>query len=37
MLSISPRTVEAYRARLMKKFKAANVAELLSHLSTMPS
>ena len=36
MLSISPRTVEAYRARLLKKFGAANVAELLSHLSTMP-
>lgn len=35
-LSISPRTVEAYRARLLKKCGAANVAELLSHLSTMP-
>ncbi|MCV0395132.1 MAG: LuxR C-terminal-related transcriptional regulator [Rhizobiaceae bacterium] len=36
MLEISPRTVEAYRARLMKKCSAANVAELLSHLSSMP-
>lgn len=37
MLSISPRTVEAYRARLMKKYDAGNVAELLRQLSTMPS
>ena len=29
MLDISPRTVESYRARLLKKYKAANVAELL--------
>ena len=36
MLSISPRTVEAYRARLLKKCGVANVAELLSHLSSMP-
>lgn len=36
MLSVSPRTVEAYRARLLKKCSASNVAELLSHLSTMP-
>jgi PAS domain S-box-containing protein len=35
-LSISPRTVEAYRARLLKKCGAVNVAELLSHLSSMP-
>lgn len=35
-LSISPRTVEAYRARLLKKCQASNVAELLQHLSTMP-
>lgn len=35
-LAISPRTVEAYRARLMKKYGASNVAELLSHLSSMP-
>lgn len=37
MLDISPRTVESYRARLLKKYNAHNVAELLSHLSTMPS
>ena len=36
MLSISPRTVEAYRAKLLKKCGAANVAALLSHLSSMP-
>lgn len=36
-LSISPRTVEAYRARLMKKHRAGNVAELLSRLSGMPN
>lgn len=35
-LSISPRTVEAYRARLMKKHRAGNVAELLSRLGGMP-
>lgn len=35
-LAISPRSVEFYRARLLKKFNASNVAELLSHLSTMP-
>ena len=29
MLDVSPRTVEAYRARLLKKCGAANVAELL--------
>jgi len=37
MLAISPRTVEAYRARLMKKHKAGNVAELLAHLGGMPN
>jgi PAS domain S-box-containing protein len=36
MLDISPRTVESYRARLLKKCNAHNVAELLSHLSSMP-
>ena len=36
-LDISPRTVENYRARLLKKYNAHNVAELLSHLSSMPS
>lgn len=35
-LAISPRTVEAYRARLLKKYGAGNVAELLIHLSAMP-
>ncbi len=35
-LSISPRTVEAYRASLMKKYSAGNVAELLAHLSSIP-
>lgn len=37
LLTISPRTVEAYRARLLKKFGASNVAELLSHLGGMPN
>jgi PAS domain S-box-containing protein len=37
MLEISPRTVENYRGRLLKKFNASNVAELLSHLSSMPA
>lgn len=36
ILSISPRTIESYRARLLKKYNAHNVAELLSHLSSMP-
>jgi PAS domain S-box-containing protein len=36
MLTISPRTVEAYRARLMRKHGAGNVAELLAHLGGMP-
>ena len=36
LLDISPRTVEAYRARMLRKFKVANVAELLAHLSGMP-
>jgi PAS domain S-box-containing protein len=35
-LAISPRTVEAYRARLLKKYSAGNVAELLSHLGGVP-
>ena len=37
MLAISPRTVEAYRARLMKKHSASNVAELLAHLGGIPN
>ena len=36
LLNISPRTVEAYRARLLRKFSANNVAELLAHLGGMP-
>jgi len=36
VLKISPRTVEAYRARLLRKFAANNVAELLAHLGGMP-
>ena len=36
VIGISPRTVETYRARLLKKFNSANVAELLSRLSSMP-
>ncbi|WP_419907644.1 LuxR C-terminal-related transcriptional regulator [Hoeflea sp.] len=36
ILEISPRTVEAYRARLLKKLGAANVAELLSNVGGMP-
>ncbi|HWK67786.1 MAG TPA: PAS domain S-box protein [Rhizobiaceae bacterium] len=36
VLDISPRTVEAYRARLLRKFAANNVAELLAHLGGMP-
>lgn len=36
MLQISPRTVEAHRARLLRKYGAANVAELLASLGGMP-
>ena len=36
MLAISPRTVEAHRARLLKKFGAANVAGLLSNVGGIP-
>lgn len=36
IIEISPRTVEAYRAKLLKKYKAANVAELLGKLGGMP-
>lgn len=36
LIDISPRTVETYRAKLLKKFSAGNVAELLSHLGGMP-
>lgn len=36
LLGLSPRTVEAYRARLLKKFGATNVAGLLARMSAMP-
>jgi len=36
LLSISPRTVEAHRANLLKKYAAGNVAELLAHLGGVP-
>lgn len=36
ILEISPRTVEAYRARLLKKVGVSNVAELLSNVGGMP-
>jgi len=32
-LAISPRTVEDFRARLLKKFQVKNTAELLAHLT----
>lgn len=35
-IGISHRTVETYRARLLKKFNSSNVAELLGKLSGMP-
>ncbi len=35
-LGISPRTVEYYRARLLKKFRVSNVTELLAHLGGPP-
>ncbi len=37
ILTVSPRTIENYRARLLKKCNANNVAELLSRLSSMPA
>ena len=37
LIGISPRTVEAYRARLLKKFNAGNVAELLGKLGGTPN
>jgi PAS domain S-box-containing protein len=36
LLSISPRTVEAYRARLLRKFRAVNVAELVANFGRLP-
>lgn len=35
-IGISPRTVEYYRSRLLKKFHASNVTELLAHLGGAP-
>ena len=36
ILSISPRTVETYRAKMLKKFDACNVVELLQKLGSVP-
>lgn len=36
LLEISPRTVEAYRARLLEKLGARNSAELVGRLSGIP-
>lgn len=36
LIGISPRTVEYYRSRLLKKFGASNVTELLAHLGGAP-
>jgi PAS domain S-box-containing protein len=36
LLDLSPRTVEAHRARLLRKYAASNVAELLGALAGMP-
>jgi DNA-binding CsgD family transcriptional regulator len=36
-LSISPRTVEDYRAKLLAKFEVKNVAELLAQLVGLDS
>ncbi|MEX3011099.1 LuxR C-terminal-related transcriptional regulator [Hoeflea sp. TYP-13] len=35
-IGISPRTVEYYRSRLLKKFNVSNVTELLAHLGGAP-
>ena len=35
-IEISPRTVEFYRARMLKKFNVSNVTELLAHLVDAP-
>ncbi|MXU66652.1 PAS and helix-turn-helix domain-containing protein [Oceanomicrobium pacificus] len=37
LLDISPRTVETYRAKLLRKMNAQNVAELLASLTGMPA
>ena len=36
IIGISPRTVETYRAKLLKKFQSSNVVELLGRLGGMP-
>ena len=36
ILEISPRTVEVYRAKLLKKFNVKNMAELLSRAGGLP-
>lgn len=35
-LGLSPRTIEIYRSKLLRKFEAKNVLELLAKLSGMP-
>jgi PAS domain S-box-containing protein len=37
LIGLSPRTIEAHRARLLRKYRAANVAELLGKLGGMPA
>ncbi|MCB1462482.1 MAG: PAS domain-containing protein [Nitratireductor sp.] len=37
ILAISPRTVETYRGRLLSKFGAANVVELMTRVASMPT
>lgn len=36
IIDISPRTVESYRSRMLKKFRASNVADLLGKLGSEP-
>lgn len=36
-LGLSPRTIDDYRARLLRKFKVRNIAELLSHIMGLGS
>lgn len=37
ILDISPRTVETYRARLLSKFGATNVVDLMTRVGSMPA
>lgn len=37
ILEISPRTVEVYRAKLLKKFRVKNMAELLLRMGGLPT